>query len=175
MNIDSASGRLGHCRSAGTRNGPEAEFAACEDARLRRLLLLYGQGARRNGRRSWFGKRDWRWLGAQAHQMADREHEIGAVHGVEVQLLHAMVDEVDHLFGADGSRDQPARRGVVLEPLEPVGEPLRHACPRSPGEIGGLLEVLHWKDARHDWNVEPGGCGNVEKAEIGRVVEKETG
>src|SRR5271168_2033351 len=33
-------------------------------------------------------------LGAQAHEVADREHQVGAVHGVEMQFLDAVVDEI---------------------------------------------------------------------------------
>ncbi len=40
--------------------------------------------------------------------MADGEDEVGAVHHVEVQFLHAVVDEVDHLLGADGRGDEAA-------------------------------------------------------------------
>ena len=112
-------------------------------------------------------------FGAQANEVTDREHQIGAVHGVEVQFLDAMIDEIDHLLGADGRRDEAPRRGVVLKPFEPVGKPLRHARPRSPGEIGGLLEVLHRENAGHDWNVKPCRRGDVEKAEIGCIIEKE--
>src|ERR1700722_16906359 len=101
---------------------------------------VLSQYVRRNGRRSWFGKRDRRGLSAQADQMTDREHQIGAVHGVEVQLLDAMVDEVEHLLGAHSRGDETARRRVVFQAIKPVSEPLRHARSRSASEIGGLLE-----------------------------------
>ena len=61
--------------------------------------------------------------------MADGEHQVGAVHRIEVQLLDAVVDEVDHLLGADGGGDEAAGGGIVLEAVEPVGEP---AAARSP-------------------------------------------
>src|SRR5271166_3403051 len=40
------------------------------------------------------------WLRPQPDQMADRKHQIGAVHRIEMQVLDAVVDEVDQLFGA---------------------------------------------------------------------------
>src|ERR1700735_350412 len=96
------------------------------------------QGPRRNGSRLAFGVRRWRGARAQPDQMADREHQISAVHSVEVQLLDAVVDEIDHLLGADRRRDEAARRGIVLETVKAVSEPLRHARARAAGEIGGL-------------------------------------
>src|ERR1700733_1123082 len=90
------------------------------------------QCARRNSRRSLLSERDWRWRRAQAHQMADREHQVGAVHGVEMQRLDAVVAEIDHLPGAPRRRDKAACRWIILKPIEPVREPLRHARPRSP-------------------------------------------
>src|SRR5262245_33357729 len=42
----------------------------------------------------------------QAQQMADRVDQIGAVHGVEVEIGDAAFDQVEHLLGGDGSRDQ---------------------------------------------------------------------
>ena len=107
--------------------------------------------------------------------MADREHEVGAVHRVEVQVLDAVVDQVEHLLGADGGGDEAAGRRVVLEALEPVGEPLRHARARAAGEIRRLLEILHRKDPRHDRDGDSGGLGDVEEAEKGGVVEEQVG
>src|ERR1700730_15049875 len=37
----------------------------------------------------------------QAEQMADRVDEVGAVHGVEMEVGDAAVDEVEHLLGGD--------------------------------------------------------------------------
>ena len=121
------------------------------------------------------GARGRQGPGAQAHQMANRKHEIRAVHGVEVQFLNAMIDEIDHLLGAHGRRDQAACRGIVFEAVKSIGEPLRHARPGSAGEIGGLLEVLHRKDAGHDRNVKAGRRGDVEKAKVSRVIEEKLG
>src|SRR5665647_2065453 len=44
----------------------------------------------------------------QAEQVADRVDEVGAVHGVEVETGDAAVEQIDHLFGGHGSRDQLA-------------------------------------------------------------------
>ena len=107
--------------------------------------------------------------------MADGEDEVGAVHRVEVQVLDAVVDEVDHLLGADGGGDEAAGGCIVLEAVEAVGEPPRHARPGPTGEIGGLPEILHRKDPGHDRDIDPGRRGDVEEAEIGAVVEEELG
>ncbi len=74
--------------------------------------------------------------------MADGIDEVGLVHRVEMQVGGAAIDQVEHLFGADGGRDEAARRDVVLQPLKTVGQPLRHARAGLAGEIRGLLEVL---------------------------------
>ena len=73
---------------------------------------------------------------AQSEQMADRVDQVGAVHRVEVEVAHAAIDQVEHLLGGDRGGDQLARRHVVVEPGEAVGEPgrdrgaaaLREAC-----------------------------------------------
>src|SRR5690349_21835528 len=48
-------------------------------------------------------------IGPQAEQVADRVNEIGAVHGVEMKLVDAVVDEVEHLLGGNCRCDQFAR------------------------------------------------------------------
>src|SRR6201995_633916 len=46
--------------------------------------------------------------GANAEQMADREHQVGTVHGVEMEGVDAVLVELLHLTGRDGGRDQLA-------------------------------------------------------------------
>src|ERR1700719_40197 len=41
------------------------------------------------------------FIGTQAEQVADCVDEIGAVHGVEVKVGDAVIDQVEHLFGGD--------------------------------------------------------------------------
>src|SRR5437764_10104851 len=64
---------------------------------------------------------------ADAEQMADGEHEVGAVHGVEVKGIDAMLGEFLHLPRRDGGGDQLAGVGIVVEPLEFFRQPIRHA------------------------------------------------
>src|SRR4051794_31478949 len=60
---------------------------------------------------------------ANAEQMADREYEIGAVHGVEVEGVDAVLGEFLHLAGGDGRRNQLAGVGIVVEAVEFLREP----------------------------------------------------
>src|SRR5882762_2055180 len=53
-------------------------------------------------------------IGADAQQMADREHEVRAVHGVEVKGIDAALGEFLHLPRRDGGRHQFAGFGVVI-------------------------------------------------------------
>src|SRR5882762_2239411 len=59
-----------------------------------------------------------RAIGANAEQMADREHEVGAVHGVEVEGVDAVLGELLHLAGGNGGGNQLARIRIVVEPVE---------------------------------------------------------
>src|SRR6478736_3808039 len=66
-------------------------------------------------------------IGPDAQQMADGEHEVGAVHGVEVKGVDAMLGEFLHLAGRHRGRHQLAGFGVVVEAFEFFREPVRHA------------------------------------------------
>src|ERR1700716_3542549 len=48
-------------------------------------------------------------IGTNAQQMADREHEICAVHGVEMKGIDAVFCQFLHLAGGDSRGDQLAR------------------------------------------------------------------
>ena len=67
--------------------------------------------------------------------MADRVDEVGAVHGVEMKVGDAVIDQIEHLLGGDGGGDQLAGGGIVVEAVEAVGEPGRHRGAAARGEI----------------------------------------
>ena len=111
----------------------------------------------------------------QPKQMADRIDQVGAVHGVEVEIGDAVIDQIEHLFGGDRGSDQLARRRIVVEAVEAIGEPGGHRGAGARGEILGLREILHRQDAGHDRDVDAGRAHAVEIAEIKTVLEKELG
>src|SRR3981189_2171963 len=64
-------------------------------------------------------------LRPDAEQMADREYEIGAVHGVEMEGIDAVLGELLHLAGGNRRRDQLAGVRIVVEPVEFLRGPCR--------------------------------------------------
>src|SRR6266480_7686168 len=72
---------------------------------------------------------------ANAQQMADGEHEVRAVHGVEVKGIDAMLGEFLHLAGGNGRRHQLASLGIVVEAFEFLRQPIRHAGAGALGEV----------------------------------------
>src|ERR1700733_1509903 len=111
----------------------------------------------------------------QTEQVADRVDEIGAVHGVEVKVGDAVIDQIEHLLGCDRGGDQLAGRGIVVEAIEAVGEPGRYRGAATRGESFCGLEILHRQDSRHDGDVDAGGAHAVEIAEVKVVLEEELG
>src|ERR1700722_11193014 len=109
----------------------------------------------------------------QAEQMADGEHEVGAVPGGEMKGTDAVLGEFLHLAGRDGGRHQLAGFGIVVEAVEFFGEPVRHAGAGTLGEIGGLLEILHRQNPRHDWNPDAARPHPVKVTEVEIVIEEE--
>src|SRR5581483_10454844 len=73
-----------------------------------------------------------------AKQMADREYEIGAVHGVEMEGVDAVLRKLLHLAGRNGCGHQLSRLGVVVEAVEFLRKPVRHAGAGAGDEIAGL-------------------------------------
>ena len=114
-------------------------------------------------------------LRANAEQMADREHEVRAVHGVEMKGIDAVLGEFLHLAGRDGGRHQLAGLGVVVEAVEFFRQPVRHRGAGAGDEIARLLEIVHRHDAGHDRNIDAAGANPVEVAEVEVVVEEHLG
>ena len=111
----------------------------------------------------------------QPEQMADRVDQIGAVHGVEVEIGDAAVDEIEHLLGGDRGGDELAGGRIVIEAVEALGQPIRHRGAAARRERLGLLEILHRQDAGHDRHVDAAGAHPVEIAEVVVVLEEELG
>src|ERR1700709_535604 len=65
-------------------------------------------------------------LRTNPEQMADREHEVRAVHGVEVKGVDALFGEFLHLAGGNGRRHQLAGLGVFVEAVEFRRQPVPH-------------------------------------------------
>ena len=86
-------------------------------------------------------------LRPQPDQMADGEHEIGAVHRIKVQFLDAVVDEVDHLLGADRGGDEAvSSRPSNRQPPTPVEEGFRTS--KSSGRCS-LMAIWQRSKATH--------------------------
>src|SRR3954470_1033012 len=64
--------------------------------------------------------------GANAEQMADREHQVGAVHGIEMEGVDAVLGGFLHLACSTRRGDQVAGVGVVVDPVELFRKPCRH-------------------------------------------------
>src|SRR5579871_4859157 len=112
---------------------------------------------------------------ADAKQMADREHEIGAVHGVEMKGVDAVLVELLHLPRGNRRGDELAGLGVVVEAVKFFGEPVRHRGAGAGNKIPRLLEIVHRHDARHDRNIDAAGANAVEIAEVEIVIEEDLG
>src|SRR6202162_4735000 len=104
--------------------------------------------------------------GANAEQMAYREHEVGAVHGVEMKGVDSVLVELLHLACRDGGRHQLAGLGVVVEAFEFGGEPVRHAGAGAGHEGPRLLEIMHRHDAGHDRNEDAARANPVQIAKV---------
>ena len=107
--------------------------------------------------------------------MADGVDQIGAVHGVEVEIGDATIDEIEHLLGGDRGGNELAGGRVIVQAVETLGQPVRHRGAAARRERLGLLEILHRQDAGHDGHVDAAGAHPVEIAEVFVILEEELG
>ena len=67
--------------------------------------------------------------------MANREHQVGAVHRIEMELADPAGDEVLDLADGKLYRDGGALLRPVVERRQTPGEPSRHGSPAKAGEL----------------------------------------
>src|ERR1700724_3815960 len=107
--------------------------------------------------------------------MADRIDKVGAVHGVEMKIPDAVIDEIENLFGGNRRGGEFSRLRIVVEPFETIGKPLRDRRSGPPGELRRLLETLHRNDARDDRDVDSPSTHLFYKTQIDFVFEEKLG
>src|SRR5690606_34436711 len=95
------------------------------------------------------------------------------VESEEVELAHAAGMEARAEIGGDGRRDQRTRLRVIVEPLEEMSHPVRHAGAALFRERARLGEVAYRQDAGNDLRLDAEHRRLVAKAEkaIGREEE----
>src|ERR1700716_1118148 len=111
-------------------------------------------------------------LGANAEQMADREHEVRAVHRIEMKGIDAVFGELLHLSRRDRCGHQLSGLGVIVEAVELLGEPIRNGGAGAGDKIARLLEIVHRHNAGHDRNRDAAGTNPVEIAKVELVIEE---
>jgi hypothetical protein len=111
-------------------------------------------------------------IGTNAQQMADREHEVRAVHGVEVKGVDAVLGELLHLAGRNGGGDQLARLGVVVEAFEFVCEPVGTVVPARVTKLRACLKLCIGMMPGTIGNIDAAGADAVEIAEVEVVIEE---
>ena len=111
---------------------------------------------------------------AQPKQVTNRIDQIGAVHGVEVEISDAVVDQIEHLFGGDRGRDQLAGCRISSRPSKRAAS---QSGTEAPVRAAKLLVCL--KFCTGGCRARPGcRCRRphaLEIAEIHAVFEKELG
>ena len=92
-----------------------------------------------------------------------------------MEVVDALIHQIEHLLSRHRGGDEAAGLHVVLQPLEPGGQPVGHRGAGAAGEVRRLLEVLHRQDARDDRDRDPGGPDLLQVAQVDLVLEEELG
>ena len=89
--------------------------------------------------------------GAHAEQVADRDDQVGAVQRVEMEFVDAVGVQPAALLGGERGGDEPARVGIVVEPVE-MRRPSRPGSRRRRPRCHSLQlgEIGDRQDAGHD-------------------------
>lgn len=105
--------------------------------------------------------------------MADRINEISLVHGVEMQIPDAAINQADDLLGADCCGHETARFNIIFQAIKPAAQFGGDGCAGLGGEICGLFKILNRNDARHNGDRNSSIVGLIDKPQIQVIVEKE--
>src|SRR3954462_7340407 len=113
-----------------------------------------------------------RAIGTNAQQMADREHEVRAVHGVKMEGVDAVLGEFLHLSGRYRCGDELAGLGILVKAIEFFRQPIRDGCARTRHEAARLLEIVHRHDAGNDRDIDAAGTNAIKITEVEVVIEE---
>ena len=107
--------------------------------------------------------------------MADRERQVRAVQGVEVEVRNPFGGEDPALLPGHHCRHELAPLRIVLEGLEQSGQPGRHASPAEAREAGDLAVVGHRQDPWDQRRFDAGPADPIAEAKKQLRVEEELG
>src|SRR5262249_50063929 len=107
--------------------------------------------------------------------MADGVDEISAVQRIEMKLRDAAIDQTHHLLGGDRCGNEVSRLLIVLEALESVAEPIRHARRGLLRKAPDLLEIMDGDYAGNDGDGDAAIAHAIEVAEEHLIIEEELG
>ena len=101
--------------------------------------------------------------------------EVGAVQGVEVELVDPALFQTAALVGHHRRSHQLACFRVVIEALEKIGQPVGYLGAAKAGKFPDLCEIRDRQEARDDRHGDPGRAGPVQKPEIVVNIEEKLG
>lgn len=84
--------------------------------------------------------------------MAERQSQVSAVQGVEVEVVHPRFAQDAALLGGNDYRYVVAVGGIAVQPREELLQPARHTCSAHGAEFLHLLEVRYRQQPGQDGN-----------------------
>src|ERR1700690_2460272 len=105
--------------------------------------------------------------------MTDREGQVGAVQGVEMELMDSLAYQSLDLADRERRGDHAPGVRILLEPLEARAQPVRHERTATLREAQHLRHARDRQDAGDEAGRDPGGGAAVAEAQEHRSVEEE--